>query len=180
MMFFSNKPSFVVYLHRDGLTLYSAKAKAVELPLPTDVVQNLEVLDSKKLTEVVAQFAATHNLRRQRGVCILDDWVVFQKIVPKSSDEKQAFTDFESKVPFDPEARATLSVQVKDQIILLGTNKAFFLPVIAAFGQAGGHIVSVTPAAVFGITKTEKLSDDQLQKILNNSKQAERASFVVA
>lgn len=176
-MFFSSKPSFVLYIRRDSLTLYGAKGQPVQLDIPTEVVQNLEILDGSRLNELIIQFATAQNLRKQKGVCLLDDWVVFQKIVPKATDVKQALADFESKVPFNPESKAVMSVQVKDQVILLATNKAFFVAIASALEKLGAHLTLVTPAAVFGV-KGEKLTHDLVQRVLSDGKSAEQANFL--
>lgn len=176
-MFFSSKPSFIVYLRRDGLTIYRTKSQPVQVDVPIDVVQNLEVLDEGRLTEIIIQCATAQNLKKQKGICLLDDWVVFQKITPKATDTKQALADFESKVPFNPESRAVLSVQVKDQVILLATNKTILGLIIKAFEKVGTHVDAATPAAVFGV-KDSKLTHEQVQRILSDSKSAQSANFL--
>lgn len=175
-MFFSNKPSVILYISRSGLSLFGQNKNGV-IDFPADAVQNLEVIDERKLGEVVGQFASSYGVRKQRLLCLLDDGVVFQKLVPKTADPKQAFVDFESKVPFDPMDHAVISLQVKDQQIFLATNKKLYQTILRAIEQLNCKIIAVSPAAVFGVTKAQ-LTKEQVARVLSNTRSASYANFL--
>lgn len=178
-MFFSSKPNGILYVRRDGLTLYNNAGKSAQLTFGSDTVEYVEVLDARKLTELIAQFvAAQPGANKLKLMCLLDDFVVFQKLLPLAgTDSKKAAADFESKLPFDPEDRTLLTLQTKDQLVLLGTNKEFCLVVVSAFAAAGCRVLSVSPAVIYSAGKTA-LTPEAVQKILASSSLADKANFL--
>lgn len=179
-MFFGSKPNAVIYLRPNGLTLYTAAGQSAELAFTSDTVEYLEVLDGAKLAELITKFIAQQpGAAKLRAICLLDDFVVFQKLLPlKGTDPKQATMDFESKLPFDPEDRGLLTLQTKDQLVLLGTNKDFYRAVALALTNAGCKVVSICPAVIYGANKQAALTREAVQKILSASGLAERANFL--
>jgi hypothetical protein len=181
-MFFAQDPTAVLCISREGLVLYNKKGASRQSAFIPEVVRNLEVFDPEQLSKQVAAFAAENSLRGQRVIILLDESVLFQKIMPKTADANIGgiAADFENKVPFDPENRKVIALHPKEQLVLLGANKQMYEIIAGAFVAAGAKVIAVSPLAVFGKGKEEPLAPGSVQAILNGYRIAQAANFLQA
>jgi len=177
-MFFTTKPTVLIHISRDGFIAYSKKGASKRLAFPPEVFHNLEVLDAKQLASLTTVFAAENSLRGQRIVLLLDDEVVFQKILPKTDNVQNAKADFENKVPFDPGHRKVIMLQPKDQLVLLGTNKVLYETIASALTGVGAKVLAVTPIVVYGKLKGPPLSLESFEAIIKGYPIAQAANFI--
>ena len=176
---FRTKQQIVLHLTRDAIVAHTGKSEHAKLEFPTSVIRNLEVLDAAKLSELVAVFADEQGLKGRKVVIVLDDSIVFQKVVALAQDSDVAAieTDFQEKIPLPQDSLRVLSLKLKDQLVLLGANSSYYLQVVQALANKGAKIVSVTPLAVF-IKGAAKLTADLVARILQNHHLADAANFL--
>lgn len=167
-MLFQSKPSVILYLRRQDAVLIT-KTSSARLNLPLEVVYNLEVRDAPTLTEVISQFLQSHKIRGQLILIVLDASVVFQKTLALQGINAQAATqDFASKLPFEAEAKQTLAVTEKDQLILQGVNR-LFCRAVAAGVLKQNKLKVVAAAAAFGIHEGKKIDRTSINALFHNS-----------
>ncbi|HSE29249.1 MAG TPA: hypothetical protein VLA77_01535 [Candidatus Saccharimonadales bacterium] len=174
-MFFSKKPQIVVYLRRDSLDVFGKSA--AKFVFPDGLVQNLEVEDSHLLHDQTLQFLTSQQIVKESGILLLDDSVVFQKVMPVSANSniKALQDDYAQRTPFDPSGVVVVGLLAREQLILIAANKNFFMPIVAAFSDYGSRINSVSPAGLFG---KGVITQDSAETILANAKNAEKANFL--
>ncbi|HSE61387.1 MAG TPA: hypothetical protein VLA88_03765 [Candidatus Saccharimonadales bacterium] len=182
-MIFQNNPTVALHVTREGLTGYTKSGKnghSQKLSFPPEVVRNLEVVDQPQLAKLVATFAAENKLHGQRVVILLDDSVIFQKIVPAAEEIKQpgVVADFEHKVPFDPEKRRVITLHPKDQLVILGTNRVLYETIATALQTVGAKVLAAAPMAIYGKGKGGQLNRETLAPVLNDTRRAEAANFL--
>jgi hypothetical protein len=181
-MLFSQDPTAVLCISREGLVLYNKKGASRRLALEPEVMHNLEVIDRDQLGKVVGMFATENSLRGQRVVILLDESVLFQKITPKAPEANvhTLAAEFENKVPFDPENRKVIALQPKDQLVLLGANKLMYETVAAALIATGAKVLAVAPLAVFSKGREATLAPSDVSAILSDYRLARAANFLQA
>jgi hypothetical protein len=179
-MFFSHKPTNIVYVERSRLLLFP-KTPGAPLALPEEVFRNLELRDPKKLADLLAAYAAQRKLRGKRLLVALGKDIVFQKAITleKGADTEALRKDFEDKVPFAAGDRQVISVRQKDRLFLFGTNMAFYQAIVSAFEGAGAKIVATAPAMAYGLTEFDKLSEDKFTQIAKASRLTAAANFLI-
>lgn len=177
---FRAKPDVLAVLSRDRLGLYAAKGQGVALTFPEGSIRYAEVLDKVALTKTLADFLTTQQLRGHRILLLLAPDLIFKKVIPltKTLDIAAVQADFETKIPFDPENRHAIPLQLKDSLVLLGTNLALYGTVSQALQAAGNKIYAIAPDALFAMPKTKTLSPQMVTAILQDAPKAQAASFV--
>lgn len=172
-MLFKSKPQVLIHLRRDSLELYGKSAQKLEFP--AELVQNLEVTDKDVLYKLSAQLAQKVSPSNRKALFLLDSSVIFQKAFPAADKDVAAkMADFISKVPFEPANIATISIQAKDQRVLVATNKELYIPIAKAFIDLGYKLIAIAPAAVCGLT----VGNTTAPEILSKSNLAEQANFL--
>lgn len=168
----SNKlnPKSILLISRDHLCFYGAGSEeVVDLPLSTEIVNDLEIISQKSLVRVVQSWLEQYKIVPQQSVLLLDDSVLFHQKLDTLPDpaDNEAEKKFLSIIPFRNVLLKTFPM--KDGAYILAINQGFLRPVIEAFEQVGFSIVSVSPAFIFGINLSEKkLNKDLGQRMLGS------------
>ncbi len=176
---FHPKQQIFLQLTRGALISYTNKGEQARLDFPTSVVQNMEVIDQAKLAELVAGFADKYGLRGKKLMLVLDDSIVFQKIVPLAADADPTSlqTDFQEKIPLATDTQRVLALKLKDQLVMFGTNGDYYLQVVQTLASRGAKIQSVAPLTLF--TKgASKPTPEIFEKVASNQRLVEVANFL--
>jgi hypothetical protein len=173
------KHHMILQLTRNSLVACTNKDEQAKLDLPVSVVRNLDVLDSAKLAELVGGFASRYGLRGKKLVLVLDDSVVFQKVVPLTpgQDTMAMQTDFQDKLPFAADAKRTLTLKLKNQLVMLGASGEYYLQVVQALINKGVKVTSVSPLAVFAKGATH-LTAEIVDRVAHNHHLTNVANFL--
>lgn len=165
-MFFTQKPTTILFVQRDSLSLYP-KNSTEPLRLSEDMFKYLEIRDEKKCRQQVAEFAKKANLRSKRILILLGKDIVFQKAATIEGDHTVASltADFEHILPFDHGDQRALGYQQKDRLFLFGSNRSFYQLLAEELERAGGKVMGVTPAVIYGITEPAKLTPAKFEQI---------------
>jgi hypothetical protein len=176
---FNAKPRMILQLKRDMLVAYTTNDEQAKLDFPLAVVRNLEVVDHAKLQEMVGQFADQYGLKGKKLTLVLDDSVVFQKVVPlgPNADAAALHADFQDKMPLEASVCRVQALKIKDQLVLLGTNGALYLYIVQALSAKGVKVLAVVPMALFakGISR---LTPEVAQRVIHNHHLARVANFL--
>ncbi len=176
-----SRPRMILQLKRDALLAYTVKDEQAKLDFPVAVVRNLEVLDHNKLIELVNGFADQYGLKGRKLPLVLDDGLVFQKVIQlaENADLNALQTEFEDKIPLLPEERQVMSLKLKSQLVLLATNRALYGYIVQALANKGVKITAVVPMALFakGITR---LTPEIAERVLHNHHLATVANFLTS
>lgn len=176
---FHSKPHMILMLSRELLIAHTNKDEQAKLEFPTSVVNNLEVIDATKLVELVGNFADRYGLRGRKLVLVLDDTIVFQKVVALTSrvDATTAQAEFQEKMPLTKTDQRVLSLKLKDQLVLLGANGSYYLLVVQALLNRGVKVLSVAPLAMFA-KGVSKLTPEIVDRVVHNHRLASVANFL--
>jgi hypothetical protein len=176
-----SKPRMILQLKRDSLLAYTVKDEQAKLDFPPAVVRSMEVLDHNKLVELVDGFADQYGLRGRKLPLVLDDGLVFQKVIQlaDNADLTALQNEFEEKIPLAPEDRQVMSLKLKSQLVLLATNRALYGYVLHALASRNVKVTAVVPMALFakGITR---LTPEIAERVLHNHHLATVANFLTA
>ncbi len=177
MLFFTNKPTAIVYLRRQDIVFINKKT-SVRLDIPVDLVQNLEVNDGAKLSELIAGLLDRQECRRQQVLFALDPSVVFQKDVPAKGlgDLSLQATDFEQKLPFDAANRQSIVIAKKDKVSFFGTNKRLLQAVVQGV-QKANKVRAVLPATLYGISDSKSVDRKIITALFSDTAPLKQPSF---
>ena len=169
----------ILLLARESLVAHTSKDEQAKLEFPTSVINNLEVIDAAKLSELVGGFADRYGLRGRKLILTLDDSIVFQKVIALASGSGVpiAQAEFQEKIPLAKADQRLLSLKLKDQLVLLGTNGSYYLLVVQALVSHGVKILSVAPLALFAKGAT-KLTPEIVERVVRNHRLANVANFL--
>ncbi len=167
----SNKlnPKAVFLATRDHLYFYTTgKEKVIDLPLSTEIVQDLEIISETSLVRVLNSWIEQFKIDPQQAVLVLDDSALFHKELESVPEDDEEITkNFLALVPFRNVLLKTFPM--KKGAYMLAVNQGFLRPLIDSFEQMGFIIVSVSPAFIFGANNSEKhLNKDLALQMLNN------------
>jgi hypothetical protein len=178
-MLFTSKPTAIAYLQRDALTIHTYQTDFRFEHTP-DLVQNLEILDPKKLHQTLTQFLQTNQIHSQRVLLVLADSVIFQKNLPltKTTDPQAALADFQAKLPFAPESRQTLAFTQPTQTILFGIGKDLCQAITEDLHQTGNKVQAIVPATLYGLTEDKKITPAILTRLISDPAPAHTANFL--
>ena len=179
-MLFQSKPSLIIWLTRNSIVFADRKSQQ-GLDIPTAVANNLEIIDPAGLSQTIEQFCQAHKVEKQQVIIVLDEEVVFRKTISTSPDEDSRLMveEFTSKVPLSPEVRQVLSITLKDQLILLGVNKAYYETIVTALSKTENKIIGVVPLMAYGIRDINQLDEKSVDSILTNSGPIKTANFLI-
>jgi Tfp pilus assembly PilM family ATPase len=180
-MFFNSSTQVIALIKRGSVTFLFKDGKSSELALPAELVQNLEVLDGTRLFTAFSEHIKPQAIKNKHVLIILDDSVVFTKVVPVTPDLdiKKIREDFLSKVPYETLNRTAATLVQEKQVFLFAANQALYQPLIQAFEQSGNKVTAVTPAAVYDLPKTKKYTKEQLGKLFEKNANARTANFLL-
>jgi hypothetical protein len=176
---FSQKPNAILFVERDTITLHP-KANTTPASLTDEVFKYLEVRDTKKLSEILADFAKKGNVKGKRLLIVLHKDVVLQKVLTldKDSNVQSITADYEHKVPFNAEDRRAVSLKQKERLYLFGANKAFYQLLVGGMEEAGAKVQAVVPGLVYGITEPGKLTHTKVDQICDATALTKAVNFL--
>lgn len=145
---FSSKPQAIIFLGQKGIQLIDISTGKI------DSVELGEQLISKTRLEDPDRYKSllSHLLQRSKPpspvLLILSEDIVSEKVIEKDRGdiEEQINQFFESvSIPDGSLAKKTLE---GGRIILLATNKEFYLPVVEVLSDLGVETIGVVPASI--------------------------------
>ena len=177
-MAFGN-PKMILLLRRNGLVAYTETDQQAKLELPDSVVRYLELVDQTKFKQLVADFSDRYGLRGRKLAIVLDDSMIFQKIVPQAPNlnANQLQTDFLDQLPFEAGQARAISLGAKNQLILLGANSTVYLALVQALLRKGVKALGVVPLAVYAKGEA-RLVPDVVSRIYRNHRLFEMSNFL--
>ena len=180
-MFFSNKPTQVLYLARQTFDFYGSNNQVKSLQVPTEVFNNLEIQDEGQFDAMVKNFLLATNLKNQRVVIILSDEVIFQKVLRETSGEieQQEAQRFFNEIPFDPEKVAQKQLRIQNQLFLIAANCQLYESLAKILKEIGWETVSIVPITLFTINNLQNLDFQSVTSILENKDLVRPLNFLI-
>lgn len=138
----------------------------LELEIPTDVIENLEVINKEKLYALVAAFLEYHKITPGSILFILSPALSFKKEFPvmPTVDLQKAMETFLEFVPFESVARK--DIQLEKGIFLVAVNKNLCDSLKIAMEKQKWIVEGVVPMALVGEVFPQLLGTNDLSVFL--------------
>ncbi len=177
-MFFTS--DIIIFLQRTGLLVAGKRVPSAHYVFPTEVVNNLEVLDRTRLIQECQQFFTDHDLHGKRVLLVLDYSVVFEKTIEldKTGQPDKLLEGFVAAMPFEVGTRACLGVETGAQLRLFATNATLYNAIDEALRSAGiSNIAAITPIAAYDLAENERTVSAATGRILKDKDVPKHANF---
>ncbi|OGK20153.1 hypothetical protein A3C23_01470 [Candidatus Roizmanbacteria bacterium RIFCSPHIGHO2_02_FULL_37_13b] len=118
----------IIFVKRQDIDFYIENStEVINLVLPAEINRDLEIIDFKKLAEVIKTFVETNKISTFNAIMIVDNDLIFEKDLINLTEEKkeEEIKKFLDLVPFDSvESRIT---PIDKGIKVLAINNNYFL-----------------------------------------------------
>lgn len=174
-----NKPNAIIYVTRIGLAVAGKKITSAQLALPSDMVNNLEVLNMERLTAHYQQFLTEHGFRGKRVLIVLGISVIFEKTIAldKVGSPSALAKAFVSAMPFEPEQRVHVELRGENQLRIFATNLALYRPLVEAARACGAKVLAVVPAQAYNLSGNDRSFDALSQQFMRDAKTYRTVDF---
>jgi hypothetical protein len=178
-MMYATKPNAVIYVTRAGLAIAGKKIQSARLPLPPEVVSNLEVVNVERFTTECQQFFTNHGLKGKRVLVVLGLSVVFEKsiLLDKTGNPSALTKTFVAAMPFEPGQRACVTVDTDNQHRIYATNALLYQPLIEALEFSKAKVMAITPAPAYHLTGTDRSFEALAAQFMQDTKVSGRINF---
>ena len=178
MPLITRKPTAIIYLRRQDVVFIN-KQTSVRLDIPVGLVQNLEVIDAAKLSELIAGFLDQQHCHGKRVLLALDPTVVFHKSISakQSATIIAAANNFEYQLPFDVGNRQAIAITKKDGISFFGVNKQLHQTVVRGI-QHANKLLAIVPAASYGVSGSKSVDSKIITALFTNTAPLKQPNFL--
>jgi len=147
-MIFGNNTS-VIFIDKDSLKFFFNNT-VQELKIAANVISNLEILDATSLNKLLEDFFSQFKLKKRKVTIVLAENILFEKIESKTEqiDIELKRAEFISSVPLDPGRIALKTIEDKESITFVATNKELFRIVIKVIENLGNIVNAVVPLSI--------------------------------
>jgi hypothetical protein len=163
-----SKPNTIVYLRHNDIIVGGKKIDPGKLALSKESFVHMEVQDPELFASTCAEFFQAQGLKGKKVLIVLDDSVVFSKVVPIDNENRgnidNILAGYVDEMPINEGYRSVIGYQVRDALYIYGTNALLYEALEEALNQSGvSKVVAVTPSEAYDIDfKAESA------KIINN------------
>lgn len=163
----SNKPRGVFYIDSSRAIFYEGILNtAVALDFPTDVISDLEVINRKKLEDLLASFIQTHKISPQPVIILLSNQITFEKDFEENSAElERSINEFLELIPF--EGYVSTRVLSSRKIKVVAANKELCETAKNTFLRLGFTTEGILPLSAVQIILPELANRVEFSVILN-------------
>ncbi len=161
--------------------LFHSGAAPIVLPIPANIISNLEIIDPDGLNNLIATWAKTVTYQATEIIWLLSPALVFETVIPDS--EKQLWdtktVQFLDSVPFE-EVLSFVSSSLGGRRVV-ATSQDLIRGLLEAFSLLGYSSKAILPAKLFAIDTTLKsdsakaissqISGFMAQNLLNHEEQ---------
>lgn len=150
----------VLYVQRTGF-YYKDSTKdspVLHYGFPPTVVSDLDVIDSKALTESIKVFITDNKLAAKECVIVVSESVYFEKdYAGITKEQEQPVTQlFIDSVPF--ENVLTKTYLIENGIKVVVANKDFCLALKTVFDTNNLLVAAITPAVILGVKEGDDMT----------------------
>lgn len=141
----------VIYIDSNKIQFYARDLKNIlEIPLSSDIISDLEIVDTEKLGEIISSFFLSNNLKEQEFdvILVFSPSTTFEKELEEGDskfkyDETQKFLDM---VPFEDMLSNSYKIGKKTKIVAV--NKSLYDNLRSNFEKNKAYILLVVPMSV--------------------------------
>ena len=174
-------PNAIVYLRRNDLIVGGKHITPGKLKFTSDLLENLELQDPNKFIEACSEFFSAHNLQAKKVLIVLDQSVVFEKLVstddPSKGDINYITDNFIASMPYTSGQRSCIKFEADNQLHLYATNADLYRAISDALDLTGiRKLTSVTPAVAYSIDFGGK-SSDIIEQFISDKKVRNKINF---
>lgn len=179
---FSKDAAFLILVKKNRLELFTDKASK-ELIYPQNLVQNLEILDIVNFEKSLSQFFKSSLANKNKVLIVLSEELLFSKTFPLITDVQidQMVSDFVESVPFSPNKVSYKKISRQSELILISTNKDFYVAVKKALEDTGVEIMAVVPISSFKDNlgfEDDSIDTSMAKKILGDKNLIKASDFL--
>jgi len=139
------KKKAVLVLHRNHAEYYKEGVTEQSVyQYPPVVISHLEVLNEDELQKQLIAFIQGNKLLPANLVIILSHEILFDKLIPKSTEQAEQIETFRDLVPY--ESPSVRLVPVPKGTLVLVANPDFYAAFKMAFESQGWNVLGVVPA----------------------------------
>lgn len=133
------------------------------------------------MTSLITDFFHKYAIKNKPMLILLSNDVLFEKIIPfqQNTDSKASRDDFINKIPFQPQSRATVSIEHEKQLFVYATNKELYDILVAVGREFKNKIIAVTPAAAYGLGESTRYTKQELNHLFKEASLAKKINFLI-
>ncbi|MFI5271320.1 MAG: hypothetical protein ACHQT9_04745 [Candidatus Saccharimonadales bacterium] len=159
-----SKPNSIVYLRHNDIIVGGKKIDPGRLALPSESFIHLEVQNPELFASTCADFFRSQGLKGKKVLIVLDDSVVFSKVVQLDNENRAniagILTGYVDEMPINEGYRSVLGYQVKDALYIYGTNAMLYEALEDALNRSGvSKVIAVTPSEAYDIDFTAQSAE---------------------
>lgn len=145
-----NKPLFC-FLSSTYLDIFDVNTnKQQRFSFSPEFVQHDEIVDEHKLQETLIQFISKLSLKKNNGVIVLSEDLVFSKEIDLSlKNEKNVMEEFLAAVPIAKTNIATIIIKNKLKLKIMAANKKLYEMIVSVLTQYNIAIFAISPITAF-------------------------------
>ena len=174
------KPNAIVYVRRSGLIVAGKHVAPARLNFSPEIVDNLEILHPQKFITGCQDFFSAHDLHGKRVLLVLDNSVVFSKIIELDKTGKPAAlaAAFVDAMPFDVGKRACVIVHSNQSLELYATNAELYESLSEALHLCGiAKLLAITPADAYHLGEDNQKLASAIEQFVADTKIRQQADF---
>lgn len=164
----------LIYCQRNGFEIICNNFSNKNFSASPESLNNLEVINEKKLEEELVSFFKNQNSPAQTASILLADEVIFTKTLD-NNDKKtsvEVAQEFKNQLPFSQNQLIVETFQFKNQPILVAINSSFIRKLKVVFDKIGWKVSGITPYFLLNREQNEKLNSNKFSnlelKLINN------------
>lgn len=169
-------------LKRRSLEIYHKNSDNVmDIEFDSSAIRHLEVVNRDEVIKTLVDSFKSLHLKKQSAVIALSDHIVFEKLITNQdpAEAKRETLNFFHNVPLDEKNIAKKLIPLKGTVLALGANRELYRIILEVAREFEWKIKAVVPMTLFSKTEEEtKLSQDQVNHILNADKDLEESNFL--
>lgn len=163
----SNRPRGVFYIDSSRAIFYEGILNtAVALDFPTDVISDLEVINRKKLEDLLGSFVQAHKISPQPIIILLSNQITFEKDFEENSAElERSINEFLELIPF--EGYVSTRVLSSRKIKVVAANKELCETVKNTFLKLEFMVEGIFPLSIIQVILPELANRVEFSVVLN-------------
>jgi len=148
-MKFSKKDIAIFYIKKNKGVFYSKSLPSpVELSFPKDTIDNLEIVDKGKLSELIKSYLSTNDVKMTSIIILLDRGITFGEKIENTAPslelaEVERFADI---VPFHQVLSKTFKIKNESKIVAV--NGDFCRELVNIFKEESINVIGVVPMSI--------------------------------
>jgi len=143
---------YALFIQLHQLKIFNIfSSQVIKIDFPESILNYQEIKNSEKFDELIQAVLKNEKLINKKGIIILSEEVIFEKIVSNDEISKnlQQINLIFDEIPLTPSQLRKKIIKTKTETILWGANKTIFEEIIKVVENNGWKILAIVPINAF-------------------------------